>query len=172
MTIIPSSCTRRQSLLTLIATSALLGSALGLVAGPAYSAGSASSASSEGASASVGSVSTSIEQSSKSSSGDNKTAEGPYKIIQMAEAPAQPGMAARVRLTLEPTAGLPAGTPGFVLVLPLVDAQRAQLGTGDVVLATGRDYGLEFARADTREAFFLVVNDAWQRDLKTRALRV
>jgi hypothetical protein len=139
---------------------------------PVRSASSASSAASEGASASVGSVSTSIEQSSKSSSGDNKTAEGPYRIIDMAEAPALPGGGMRIKLTLEPTAALPAGTPGFVLVLPQADAERARLGRGDVVLATGRDYGLEFARADTREAFFLVVDDAWQRDLKTRALRV
>jgi hypothetical protein len=138
---------------------------------PVVAAGSASSASLGGMSASVGSVSTSIEQSSKSSSGDNKTAEGPYRIIDVADAPAQPGGAPRVRLTLQPTEALPAGTPGFVLVLPQTTYLGARLGTGDVVLATGRDYGLEFARADTREAFFLVVDDAWQRDLKTRALR-
>eukprot|EP01032_Pedospumella_encystans_P037610 gene37610-42599_t len=45
-----------------------------------------SSASSAG-SASSGSVSTSLNGSSNSSSGDNKTAGGPYHIIQMAAAP-------------------------------------------------------------------------------------
>ena len=56
-----------------------------------------SSASSAG-SASSGSVSTSLNGSSNSSSGDNKTAGGPYHIIQMAAAP---GKANTTRLTMQ-----------------------------------------------------------------------
>lgn len=143
-----------------------------LVAASAHAASSASSASSEGASASVGSSSTSIEQSSKSSTGDNKQAAGAYRIAAVAAAPDRPGL---LRLTLEPEgpATEPGGAPrqGIVLIVPTAAYEAGRLQAGERVLASARDYGLEFARADTKEAFFLVVEDDWQRDLRTRAVK-
>jgi hypothetical protein len=143
-----------------------------LVAASAQAASSASSASSEGSSASVGSLSTSLEQSSKSSTGDTKQAAGPYRIVAVAAAADRPG---QLRLTLEPEgpAADPAAGPrsGMVLILPAAAFEAGRLQAGERVLASARDYGLEFARADTREAFFLVVEDDWQRDLRTRPVK-
>jgi hypothetical protein len=34
-----------------------------------------------------------------------------------------------------------------------------------VVSARNRDYGVEFARADNRQPFFLVLEDAWYQEL-------
>ena len=36
--------------------------------------------------------------------------------------------------------------------------------------ARHRPYGIEFARRDTQQAFFLVLADAWHRDLETRVI--
>jgi hypothetical protein len=136
---------------------------LALAALPAMASTSASSASSEGISASVGSLSTSVEGSSNSSSPGGKTAEGPYRVIHMAAAPDRPGL---VRVALEATAGGHA----FALLLPEATAASARLAAGDVIVATAREYGVQFARADTAEPFFLVVDDRQLPELKTRAL--
>ena len=139
---------------------ALLG---GLAAGPALAASSASSASSEGSSASVGSLSTSIEKSSKSSSKDDKVAQGDYRIVEIAAADRQPG---KLRLTLQAVDG----QDEFFLYMPEAAVQQGRLATGGVVTAKLRDYGVEFASADT--AFFLVLNDAWHRELRTRPVTI
>lgn len=139
---------------------------LALPALPAAASTSASSASSEGISASVGSVSTSIEGSSNSSSPGGKTAEGPYRVIHVAAAPDRPGL---VRVALEPVqAG--AGGQAFALLLPEATAASARLAAGDVIVATAREYGVQFARADAAEPFFLVVDDRQLPELKTRAI--
>jgi hypothetical protein len=137
-----------------------------------HAASSASSASLEGSSASIGGSSTSIEQSSKSSAGDAKQAAGPYRIVAVAPAADRPGL---MRVALEPdgAAGAASSTPreAIVLVVPVAAYEAGRLQAGERVVASARDYGLEFARADTNEAFFLVVDDAWQRDLRTRPLK-
>jgi hypothetical protein len=142
---------------TLFAALALLG------APAAHASASASSASSEGISASVGSVSTSIEGSSTASSPGARTAAGPYRVIQVAAAL----RAGFVRVALEALEA-PAGRPGFALWLPETNPQAALLAPGDVVVATAREYGLQFARAGAAEPFFLVVDDARLPELKTR----
>ena len=63
----------------------------------------ASSASSAG-SASVGSVSDSLRSSSQSSAGPRQMADGPYRVIEMAEVAGRPG---EVRLTLQAEAPAP-----------------------------------------------------------------
>lgn len=63
----------------------------------------ASSASSAG-SASVGSVSDSLRSSSQSSAGPRQMADGPYRVIEMAEVAGRPG---EVRLTLQAEALAP-----------------------------------------------------------------
>jgi hypothetical protein len=97
-------------------------------AAPAFAASSASSASSEGSSASVGSSSTSIEQSSASSSPGDKKAEGPYRIIHVAEADTQTG---KVRLALKAEGG----THEFFLLLPRETFAQAGLAVGRIVTA-------------------------------------
>ena len=127
---------------------------------------SASSASSV-ASESVGSVSTSIEKSSASSSPGKRVAGGDYRIIHMAQAAERPGM---WRLNLQAVAGS-GGQGEFFLYLPqaVLDKTPA-LAEGAVVTARERPYGLELSQGSRREAFFLVLDDEWQRDLQTRAL--
>lgn len=126
----------------------------------------ASSASSAG-SASSGSVSDSLGNSSKSSTGTN-TADGDYRVIEVAELADRPGM---LQLTLRATA---AGTDHeFVLKLPRQALEPRGIAAGEIVHVRNRDYGLEFARtnaAQAREAFFLVLNDDWQRELEPHPL--
>lgn len=130
---------------------------------PAWADSFASSASSAG-SASSGSVSDSIEGSSDSSSGDREVTEGNYRVIDVAELPERPGML-RVRLqATDPTA---AGRE-VRLNLPRQALAARGLTAGDVVSAHHRPYGLEFAHADTRAAFFLVLADDWHRELPSR----
>jgi hypothetical protein len=138
----------------------VLSIALTVAALPALAASSASSASSEGSSASVGSLSGSIQTSSDSSS-KTVVAEGPYKVIDVAVVPDRPGL---TRVTLQAVAG----EHEFVLLLPPPAAEQARLVAGDVVQVRARGYGLQFARADAREPFFLVLDDAAYRELQAR----
>jgi hypothetical protein len=135
----------------------------GLTALSAQAGGSsASSASSE----SIGSVSTSIGKSSDSSSGKDKVAQGQYKITEMAEVAQQPDM---VRVRLQGIAA--AQTEEFFLTLPRHAAERGQLAEGQVVEAQHRPFGLAFAALDTTgnvNPFFLVLDDAWHRELESR----
>ena len=142
----------------LVATLAIAGLAATL---PAYAASSASSASSEGSSASVGSSSTSIEKSSNSSSKGDKVAEGDYKVIQVADT-TQPG---KLRVTLRATND---SGEEFALILPQEAATQGKLAVGAVVTAKAHSYGLQFAAADTREPFFLVLRDEVYKELATR----
>ena len=146
---------------THLAVLALLGTA---VATPAGAESFASSASSAG-SASLGSLSDSIGDSSRSSSPDTKTADGDYRVIDVAELAAKPGM---LQLTLQATQG---EAREFTLKLPREALGRKGIAVGDVVHARNRPYGLEFARindAQTREAFFLVLADDWHKELDSR----
>lgn len=119
----------------------------------------ASTASSAG-SASSGSVSTSLTGSSNSSSGDNKTADADYRITDVAQAPGRDGF---VRVTMESDAA-----QRLVLDLPAAVFEPQRLARGDAIRAGQREWGMEFARADTREAFFLVLADDWHRELEPR----
>eukprot|EP01133_Synstelium_polycarpum_P015714 gene15714-18669_t len=106
-----------------------------------------SSASSAG-SQSSGSISDSLKGSSNSSSRDNKVANGPYRIIDVAAVPGRDGM---TRLTMQADA---TATP-LVLDLPQAALDKQLLAQGDMVYAQNRAYGIEFSRNDTRAAFFL-----------------
>jgi len=124
----------------------------------------ASSASSAG-SASSGSASDSLNTSSKSSTG-TKTADGDYRVIEVAELADRPGM---LQLTLQGTAADEARE--FTLRLPRQALEPRGIATGDIVSVRNRDYGLEFARGDgrdRREPFFLVLSDDWHRELEPR----
>ena len=136
---------------------------LGAASGPALAASSASSASSDGSSASVGSLSTSVETSSNSSKAD-KVAEGDYRVIQVAAADQQPG---KMRVTLR---ALNPADGEFVLTLPQEAVLQGRLAAGAVVTARKHAYGVQFAAGAPREAFFLVLQDAWFEELRTKAV--
>ncbi|MDH5340168.1 MAG: hypothetical protein OEW22_10360 [Rubrivivax sp.] len=136
---------------------------LGLNAG-AWADSLASSASSAG-SASVGSLSDSVHGASNSSSRQT-TAAGDYRVVQVAALAGRPGM---LRLTLQPVAR--ADEAGVLwLDLPQATWQAQRLGAGDLITAVARPYGLEIARADTRQAIYLLLADDWRHDLEARRL--
>lgn len=146
-----------------LAVLALLGTTM---AAPVWADSFASSASSAG-SASLGSISDSIGNSSRASSPDNRTADGDYRVIEVAEVDAKAGL---LQLTLQATQG---EAHEFTLKLPREALGSKGITVGDLVHARNRPYGLEFARttdARTREAFFLVLADAWHKELDSRAV--
>ena len=128
---------------------------------PAQAESFASSASSAG-SASSGSVSDSLGESSDSSSRDKKVAEGEYRVIDVAEGAGKPEM---VRLTVRATD--PNAVREFFVQMPRQALGARPVGVNDLVQVRERPYGLEFARVDTREPFFLVLQDDWHRELKS-----
>jgi hypothetical protein len=135
---------------------------------PARAESSASSAVSDSVSTSVGSSSTSVQKSSNSSSKDDKVAAGDYRIVDVTEAADQPG---KLRLRLQALAD--AGAEGeFFLYLPRETQARQQLDPGQIVAVRQRPYGLEFARAETRQAFFLALTDDWYRELQTQVVEL
>ena len=123
-------------------------------------ASSASSAASE----SVGSSSTSIQKSSNGSSNDRRVAQGDYRVVELAQATDRPGL---LQLKLK---GLDDAQGEFVLLLPQQTAAQAGVEAGQVVGVTERPYGLEFTLAGA--AFFLVLDDAWHRELQTRVVQL
>ncbi len=117
----------------------------------------ASSASSAG-SASSGSISDSFASSSNSSNGKHRVANGDYQIIQIAQLPERAGF---TRITMQgeaPQERLTLDVPGKI-----VDQQK--LDAGGFVHVENRVYGYQFARSDTRQAFFLALADDWYTDL-------
>ena len=134
---------------------------------PARAASSAASSASDSASTSVGSASTSIQKSSNSSSKATGVAAGRYRITDVALAGERPD---HWRITLR---GVPVDAAGeaepagdeLVLLLPRQAAERGRLARGEDVVARTRPYGVEFGRADSGEAFFLVLHDEWHREL-------
>ena len=145
--------------------------ALGSVAltAPALAAGLSASSAFESIGTSIGSLSTSVQKSSESSSGDKKVAAGDYKIIEVAEAPGRPG---QMRLSLQAKGATVDGQSAeqFFLFLPQTTLAAAGLETGQWVSARPTSYGLEFSRQATQQAFFLVLDDAFYRELPSRAV--
>jgi hypothetical protein len=138
---------------------------LGIAAVMPATADSFTSSASSAGSASSGSLSDSIGNSSRSSSPDNKTADGDYRVIDVAELAAKPGM---LQLRLQATQG---EAHEFTLKLPREALGRKGIAVGDLVHARNRPYGLEFARLNdekAREAFFLVLADDWHKELESR----
>jgi hypothetical protein len=139
---------------------AFVATVIALSTAGAMASSTASSASSEGSSASIGTLSASIQTSSDSSS-KTVVGAGPFRVIDMAQVADRPG---HLRVRLQAVAG----TGEFTLLLPPAAAAQAHLAAGDVVQVRERGYGLQFARADAAEPFFLVLDDASFRELKAR----
>jgi len=138
--------------------------ALGITAAMPGRAESLASSASSTASESIGSLSESVRGSSNSSTDRKKLAEGDYRVIEVAALAERPGM-----LRLKMQAAARSGEEGeLTLDLPRKALGAKPLAAGDVVSARERPYGFEFARADTREAFFLVLADDWRGDIAAR----
>jgi hypothetical protein len=136
---------------------------------PAHASSTAASSASEGVSASVGSASDSFETSSDGSSKKDKTAAGDYKVVDVAEVAERPGI---LRMTLQPVTAAPAaaGDQAFVLYVPAKVMAQTPVAAGEVVTAKPRPYGVEFTKAATGRAFYLVLQDDWYRELQSNAV--
>jgi hypothetical protein len=133
---------------------------------PAFAASSAASSASESLTTSVGSSSNSIQKSSNSSSKNKDVAAGEYRIVEVAALAERPGV---LRMKLQALADT--GVDGeLFLVLPQVAVDQAGLVAGQTVAAISRSYGTEFAGGAARQAFYLVLNDDWYRELQIKAV--
>lgn len=137
---------------------------LGALSLSTQASSTATSLASDSASSTASSASDSLGKSSTSSSPGHDVADGDYRVIDMAEATDRPG---RVRLTLQAQTAAAAGQPAFTfeLYLPKATLEQARLATGQQIRTRQRPHGIEFARADAREPFFLALHDAWHREL-------
>ena len=135
-----------------------------LSAAPAAHAESFASSASSASSASIGSLSTSIGKSSDASSKGGQVAAGEYRVVAVAALDGQPGMLrVRLRALDEKTSWRE-----FDLHLPEQAVPAGGLGAGQAVTVGARDYGFAFARTGAAEAFFLVLEDGWFRELRNR----
>jgi hypothetical protein len=140
----------------------ILLAALALAAQAAHASSTTASSAADAGSSASGSVSDSFKGSSNSSSGDERRAEGRYRVTEVARA----DTAGKLRLKLERDGAAP-----VELTLPQLALAARAVNVGDEVQATPQTYGVAFAHADTGTAFFLVLEDAWQRELTTRVVK-
>jgi len=134
---------------------------LALAAATAAQASSFASSAADAGSASSGSVSDSFQQSSRSSNGDEKRAEGRYRVTEVAQADT-----GKLRLTLKRE-----GTEPVELTLPEQALAARTVNVGDEVQATPQPYGIAFAHADTGKPFYLVLEDGWHRELAAHVVQ-
>lgn len=157
----------RLSRLTLIAALATLSTA---AFADSFTGSSASSASSAG-SASLGSLSDSLTGSSKSSTGNTKVADGDYRVVDVAEL-----NDGRLQLRLRAadlTTTAAHHDADVLLALPKAALGQQGMDVGATVTARNRDYGLEFSRGQARkEPFFLVLHDAWFKELASQPVKL
>ena len=147
-----------------LASITLLLSAISL---PTLAASSTASSASDSASSATSSASDSLKTSSNGSSkATTAVTDGDYQVIEVTSLADRPGI---VRMKLQAMADTRAGSE-FFLYLPQQIVDKSPLGVGQIVAARQRPYGVEFARGDTRQAFFLVLDDAAYRDLQSNAV--
>jgi len=141
---------------SLVAVAAVLASA----SMPALSGGLAASSAVGGSSASSASMG-SVDKSSDSSTKAMANVNGPYRIVEVTPMPERPGM---VRMKLAAAAK---EDDQLVIYVPQQTFDRSGLTAGSTVNASQRPYGVEFAHADTNKAFFLLLSDDWNQDLRS-----
>jgi len=135
-------------------------------AGSALAGSIATSSAVGGSSASFAASSASDAAGDSSASSKNAVAklDGPYRIAEVIPVPERPGT---VRMTLQALEGK--GADGLVhLYVPGQALEQGGVQQGATVTANRRPYGVELARADTRKAFFLVLDDDWQHELRAK----
>jgi hypothetical protein len=147
-----------------VLTALALSSAALFAPAPALGAASSvASSASQSVGASIGSFSGSLKGSSNSSSPAAEVAAGDYQVVAIALV--DDGRE-HMLLTLRAAA-----TQGeIVLELPRQAVEQGRLAPGGRVMARARPYGVEFASGETREAFFLLLDDDWYAELSLRAL--
>lgn len=134
---------------------------LALAAATTANASSFASSAADAGSSASGSVSDSFKASSNSSGGGEKRAEGRYRVTEVAQADAG-------KLTLKLARD---GAESVELTLPQQALAARAVNVGDEVQATPQPYGVAFAHADTGQAFFLVLEDAWAREMSARVVK-
>ncbi len=131
--------------------------------------GSAASSASSAGSASLGSLSDSVQGSSRSSSGKTQTAEGMYRVLEVAAVPGRPDHRVLRLQALNPV--VPAASEELLVQVPVKSLGAQGMSAGEQVQVRHRVYGLEFARAPQdgpMEPFYLALEEAWQRQLASR----
>ncbi|MEO8384876.1 MAG: hypothetical protein ABI583_06530 [Betaproteobacteria bacterium] len=134
--------------------------------GQSWAASSAASSASDSIGTSVGSASGSLQTSSGSSSKGLNVADGDYRVVAVDTAQDRPGL---VRMKLMALAGNSEASE-LLLYVPQAAFDKGRLTQGGTVAARKRSYGAEFANAETREVFFLVLHDDWYRELRANAV--
>ena len=142
--------------------------ALAVVSAPVLAGSLAASSAAGGSSASTGSSASSDSSGASSdSSGKRTAAAGPYRITDVAVLADRPG---ELRLQLQ-ALDAAADVPALALVLPADLVARRGLAAGQVVTARPQPYGTAFTQGSAAEAFHLVLDDGWQRELDARPLQ-
>ena len=132
----------------------------------AGSLATSSAAGGSSASSAASATSDSIGDSSASSAKAVAQADGPYRVVDVTPVPQRPGTVRMKLQALAPTEG--SGTDGtLVLFVPQLAVERGGITAGATVTASQRPYGTAFARTDTRREFFLVLHEAWHRELRS-----
>jgi hypothetical protein len=126
-------------------------------------AGSLATSSAAGGS-SASSATSAASDSSASSAKAIAQADGPYRVVDITPVPERPGT---VRMTLQALAEGAAPDATLTLHVPQQALERGGVAAGVTVTASQRPYGVEFAHADTRRAFFLVLHEAFDRELRS-----
>ena len=139
---------------------------ISLSTGQSQAASSAASSASESSTTSVGSASGSLQNSSGSSTKGQSLAEGDYRIVAVSAAAERPGL---IRMKLQAVADNSENSALF-LTVPQAAFDNGRLAQGGTVTARKRPYGAEFANAETRQVFFLVLDDDWFGELRSNAV--
>lgn len=111
-------------------------------------------------------ISDSISNSSKSSSNAVKTAEGNYKITDVADAAGKPDQKRMTLQSLNPAA------PPLYLYIAKNEFTRANLAAGQVITAHARPYGVAFTALDAANTFAVVLDDASIKDLNPNPVEI
>lgn len=138
-----------------------------VLAAPAAYASSFVNSSVDGSVAGSRGSSDSVRLSSESSDDDRRAQieDGTYRIARIDRTADQ----GQVLLTLQPGRADTAAR-SFQLEVPAQAFGEVQPQLGELVRAQRRSYGVQFARGEEPQAFFLVVADAWQPGIAARPL--
>lgn len=153
--------------MSILSRATLLAAFAAACALPVQAASTAASSASSAGSASSGSVSDSMGSSSNSSGDDKRVAAGQYRVIDIAAAPGKPDT---TRMTLH--AATPGASQEFTLDVPNKALAQRGVGKGELVQVNTREYGYEFAHADSKQAFFLALEDNWYRELGSHKVAI
>ncbi|MGZ5183023.1 MAG: hypothetical protein ACXWC2_21305, partial [Ramlibacter sp.] len=96
---------------------------------------------------------------------DRRVAAGDSRVLDVAQAPAQ---ANTTRLTRRAAAG----ADPFTLDVPDRALAERSVAAGALVQVKERAYGYDFAYADTKQPFFLALQDDWYRELGSRQVTI